>query len=302
MPAFSNSVVVMAQLRANGIQLEYDTFGQRSGRPLLLVMGLGAQMIHWRAEFCELLAAAGHYVIRFDNRDVGRSEKLDAAGVPNVAELLPRALAGEAVSAPYSLDDMADDAWALLDALDIEAAHICGASLGGMIVQTMAINAPQRVKSLTSIMSSTGNPELPPAQPEAIAALLSPPGRDRAETLERSVSVARVIGSPAYPTPEAEIRARAAEAFDRCFYPVGVTRQMAAAMAHGNRVPALRTLDVRALVIHGAADPLVPLAGGLDTHAALRGSRLLVIDGMGHDLPRQVWPQVVEAIDELTAS
>jgi pimeloyl-ACP methyl ester carboxylesterase len=284
------------------LRIEYDTFGERGGRPLLLVMGLGAQMIHWRAEFCEALAAVGHYVIRFDNRDVGLSEKLDAAGVPNVAELLPRAMAGEPVVAPYTLDDMADDAWGLLDALDIEAANICGASLGGMIAQTMAINTPRRVKSLTSIMSSTGNPELPPAQPEAIAALLSPPGRNRDETVERSVSVAKVIGSPAFATPADEIRARAAEAFDRCFYPVGVTRQMAAAMAHGNRAPALSNLDLRALVIHGAADPLVPLAAGLDTHAALRGSKLLVIDGMGHDLPRQVWPQVVGAIDELTAS
>jgi pimeloyl-ACP methyl ester carboxylesterase len=292
----------MAQVRANGIRLEYDTFGARSGRPLLLVMGLGAQMIHWRAEFCAELAKVGHYVMRFDNRDVGLSEKLDALGVPNVAELVPRALAGEQVSAPYSLDDMAADALGLLDALDIETAHVCGASLGGMIVQTMAINAPERIRSLTSIMSSTGNPDLPSAQPEAIAALLSPPGSNREETIERSVRLAKVIGSPAFPTPEAEIRARAAEAFDRSFYPVGVTRQMAAALAHGNRVPRLTQLDVSALVIHGGADPLVPVEGGLDTHAALAGSKLLVIDGMGHDLPRQVWPQVVAGIDELTTS
>lgn len=292
----------MAHVRANGIRLEYDTFGERGDRPLLLVMGLGAQMIHWRSEFCAELAAAGHYVIRFDNRDVGLSEKLDALGIPNVAELMPRALAGEQVSAPYSLDDMAADALGLLDALDIQAAHVCGASLGGMIVQAMAINAPERISSLTSIMSSTGNPDLPSAQPEAIAALLSPPGSNRDETIERSVRVAKVIGSPGFETPEAEIRARAAEAFDRSFHPVGVTRQMAAALSHGNRVPRLKQLAVSALVIHGAADPLVPVEGGLDTHAALAGSKLLVIDGMGHDLPRQVWPQVVAAIDELTAA
>jgi pimeloyl-ACP methyl ester carboxylesterase len=290
----------MANVRANGIQIEYDTFGDRGARPLLLVMGLGAQMILWRREFCEQLAAAGHFVVRFDNRDVGLSEKFDAAGVPDMMTTMTRLAAGEPVTAPYTLDDMADDGFGLLDALDIGNAHICGASMGGMIVQAMAIRAPKRVKSLTSIMSSTGNRELPPSRPEAMAALMSPPGKDRDETIARSISVSKIIGSPGFPTDEEEIRRRAVEAFDRSFYPVGVARQMVAVAAHGNRKPALQELDVPALVIHGKDDPLVPVEGGVDTHAALRRSKLLVIDGMGHDLPRQIWTQVVASVAELT--
>jgi pimeloyl-ACP methyl ester carboxylesterase len=171
-----------------------------------------------------------------------------------------------------------------------------------MIVQAMAIRAPKRVKSLTSIMSSTGNRELPPSKPEAMAALMSPPGQDRDEMIARSVSVSKIIGSPGFPTDEVEIRARAVEAFERSFYPVGVARQMAAVAAHGNRKPGLQKLDVPALVIHGQDDPLVPVEGGLDTHDALRGSKLMLIDGMGHDLPRQVWPQIVAGVAELTRS
>ncbi len=290
----------MAHVRANGIQIEYDTFGDRADRPLLMVMGLGAQMTAWPRGFCEQLAEAGHYVVRFDNRDVGLSEKFDAAGIPDIPGMMMKAAAGEAVTAPYTLDDMADDGFGLLDALDIERAHICGASMGGMIAQAMAIRAPRRLKSVTSIMSSTGNRELPPAKPEAMAALMSPPGQNRDEMITRAISVSRTIGSPAYPATEAEIRERSLEAFERSFYPVGVARQMAAVAAHGNRKPALEKLSIPALVIHGRADPLVPLEAGLDTHAALRGSKLLVIDGMGHDLPRQVWPQIVAGVAALT--
>jgi pimeloyl-ACP methyl ester carboxylesterase len=295
-------VRLMANLSANGIRIEYDTFGDRSARPLLLVMGLGAQMIHWRAEFCEQLADAGHYVVRFDNRDVGLSEKFDAAGMPDIAGMMMKAMAGESISAPYTLDDMADDGFGLLDALDIANAHICGASMGGMIAQAMAIRAPRRVKSLTSIMSSTGNRELPPAKPEAMAALMSPAGKDQDEMIARSISVSKIIGSPGFATDEAEIKARALEAFERSFYPIGVARQMAAVAAHGNRKPSLQKLDIPALVIHGKADPLVPVEGGIDTHEALRGSELLLIEGMGHDLPRQVWPRVVTQITKLTAA
>ncbi|HEY6598882.1 MAG TPA: alpha/beta hydrolase [Pseudomonadales bacterium] len=291
----------MANVTANGIQIEYDTFGKRSQRPLLLVMGLGAQMIAWRNEFCEQLADAGHFVVRFDNRDVGLSSKFDAAGAPDMAAVMSQMLAGEPIKAPYTLDDMADDAFALLDTLDLPRAHVCGASMGGMIVQAMAIRRPQRVMSVTSIMSSTGNRELPPAKPEAAAALVSAPGTDRASVLERAARVAGIIGSPAYPADPEELKARAIEAFERAFYPVGVARQMVAAASHGNRKPALSTLEVPALVIHGRADPLVPVEGGIDTHEALRGSRLMVIDGMGHDLPRQVWPQIVAGIAELTS-
>lgn len=291
----------MPTVTANRITLEYDTFGDAGGRPLLLVMGLGAQMTRWRPEFCELLADAGHFVIRFDNRDVGLSHKFDDAGVPNMAEIFMQAQSGQPVTAPYTLDDMADDAVGLLDALDIERAHVCGASMGGMIVQTMALRHGPRLRSMVSIMSSTGNPELPKSTPEATAALLSPAGTTLDEVLERAVRVARTIGSPGYQdTPEA-IRARAQADYQRGYYPVGVARQMAAIAASGNRRPLLAAVTTPTLVIHGADDPLVPLAGGIDTHEAIPGSRLEVFEGMGHDLPEPLWGDVVRHISEHTA-
>jgi pimeloyl-ACP methyl ester carboxylesterase len=290
----------MARVTANSIAIEYDTFGSRDDRPLLLVMGLGAQLIHWRDEFCTMLSERGHYVIRFDNRDSGLSEKFGQLGIPDMAEMAARLMAGEPAEAPYTLDDMALDALGLLDELEVDSAHICGASMGGMIVQAMALQAPERVRSVTSIMSSTGNPDLPPATDEAMAAMLSPAATNREEAIERTLKVAAVIGSPDYPAPEDEARARAALSYDRSFYPEGVARQMAAVAAHGNRKPGLQALDLPALVIHGAADPLVPVAGGHDTHEALKGSKLLVIDGMGHDLPEPLWPEIVDAIAELT--
>jgi pimeloyl-ACP methyl ester carboxylesterase len=292
----------MANVQANGIRIEYDTFGSRGDRPLLLVMGLGAQMIHWRTEFCQQLADAGHFVIRYDNRDTGLSTKFDAAGAPDMAAIMTQMAEGKPISTPYTLADMADDGFGVLDALDVPVAHICGASMGGMIVQAMAIRNRRRVKSLTSIMSTTGNRELPPAKPEAMAALMSPPGTTRDEVLERSISVSKVIGSPAYPADPAEVRARALEAYERAHYPVGVARQMAAVASNGSRKDALAKLDIPALVIHGKADPLVPVEGGIDTHEALRGSALMVIDGMGHDLPKEVWPQIVAGVTRLTKS
>jgi pimeloyl-ACP methyl ester carboxylesterase len=292
----------MANVQANGIRIEYDTFGRRGDRPLLMVMGLGAQMIHWRSEFCQQLADAGHFVIRYDNRDTGLSTKFDAAGVPDMAAIMTQMAEGKPFDTPYTLVDMADDGFGLLDALDVPAAHICGASMGGMIVQAMAIRDRGRVKSLTSIMSTTGNRELPPAKPEAMAALMSPPGTTRDEVVARSISVSKVIGSPGYPADPAEVRERALEAYERAHYPVGVARQMAAVASNGSRKEALAKLDVPALVIHGKADPLVPVEGGIDTHRALRGSQLMVIDGMGHDLPKPVWGQIVAGITRLTTS
>ncbi len=290
----------MPQARANGIILEYDEFGERAGRPLLLVMGLGAQMTRWRPEFCELLADAGHYVIRFDNRDIGLSHKFDEAGVPDMAQIFMQAQAGEPVTAPYTLDDMADDAVGLLDALDIERAHVVGASMGGMIVQTMAVRHGPRLRSMVSIMSSTGNPDLPKSTPEASAALLSPAGTTLDEVLDRAVSVSRVIGSPVYRDDAEAIRARARADFERSFYPVGVARQMAAIAASGNRRPLLAAVATPTLVIHGKDDPLVPLAGGIDTHEAIPGSRLEVFEGMGHDLPEPLWADLVGRISEHT--
>jgi pimeloyl-ACP methyl ester carboxylesterase len=286
----------MAQITANGISIEYDTFGSESARPLLLVMGLGAQMTRWRPELCGMLADAGHFVIRFDNRDVGLSQKFDDAGVPDMAQIFMRAQSGEPVVAPYTLNDMADDAIGVLDALGIDRAHVCGASMGGMIVQAMAVRHGPRLRSMVSIMSSTGNPDLPSSTPEASAALLSPAGKTLDEVLDRSVSVNRVIGSPAYQDEPEAIRERARADFERCFYPVGVARQMAAIAACGNRRPHLAGVTTPTLVIHGKDDPLVPLAGGIDTHEAIPGSRLEVFEGMGHDLPEPLWPDIVSLI------
>jgi pimeloyl-ACP methyl ester carboxylesterase len=290
----------MPRAATNGIEIEYDHFGDESDRPLLLIMGLGAQMILWDEEFCSQLAARGHWVIRFDNRDVGLSTKLDQAAVPNPLQLMRARLAGEALEVPYTLEDMADDAVGLLDALGLGRAHLVGASMGGMIAQTVAIRHPSRVASLTSIMSTTGSPELPPPKPEAMAVLMTPAPTERRVAIEQHVETARVIGSPGFPFDEARIRARGARLYDRAFYPVGVARQLAAIMGGKSRVEALKSLSVPALVIHGDADPLAPVEGGKETHAAIPGADLLIIEGMGHDLPPQVWPRLVRAIGDLT--
>ncbi|MEJ2132965.1 MAG: alpha/beta hydrolase, partial [Gammaproteobacteria bacterium] len=209
--------------------------------------------------------------------------------------------AGERPKAPYTLDDMADDGVGLLDFLGIDQAHICGASMGGMIVQAMAIRYPQRVLTMTSIMSTTGNPALPPGEREAVEALFSPPAPTREASIDRSLHISSVIGSRGFEVDLEDRRRRAAAAYDRSFFPEGVSRQLAAIAAHGNRKPALADVNIPALVIHGRDDPLVPLAGGIDTHEALPDAELLVIGGMGHDLPRGAWPEIVDAISRTTA-
>lgn len=290
----------MASLQANGIQIEYDEFGSANERPMLLIMGLGAQMTLWDEEFCSMLADRGHRVIRFDNRDVGLSTKFGSTGVPDPLGVVQAFEKGESTKAPYLLKDMADDAAGLLDALGIDSAHVVGASMGGMIAQTFALEHPERTRTLTSIMSTTGHPDLPPATPEAMAILTAPPVADRSEAIERAVAANRVIGSPGIATDETWIRERAGRGFDRSFYPEGSMRQMAAVVASGSRRDALHELRMPALVIHGKEDPLVRVEGGLDTQKAIPGARLLLIDGMGHNLPPAVWPQVTEAIAKLT--
>lgn len=291
----------MPSVTANGIQIEYDSFGDRGGRPLLLIMGLATQMIGWDEAFCEQLAARGHYVLRFDNRDVGLSSKIESAGVPNVLKAMAQAARGEKVSAPYTLADMAADAVGLLAALGIESAHVCGASMGGMIAQTMALRHPERVRSLISIMSTTGNPALPPPRPEAMRALLRPTPAKRAAFIEHMVETWRALAGRGIPFDEARIRAQSARAFDRCYCPTGTVRQMMAIITQDNRKPALAKVRVPALVIHGAEDPLVPVEAGRDTAEAIPGAELLIIEGMGHDLPPAVWPQLVAAISRHTA-
>jgi pimeloyl-ACP methyl ester carboxylesterase len=284
----------MPQASANGIRLEYETFGRAGDRPLLLVMGLGAQMTFWDEEFCGALAERGHCVIRFDNRDVGLSTKFDHAGVPNVAAMMRRG--ADRSSAPYTLDDMADDAAGLLEALGLASAHVCGASMGGMIAQTVAYRHAGKTRSLVSIMSSTGNPALPPPTPEAMTVLMTRPPSDREGAIAASLRAARVIGSPGFPSDEQRLRRRAGAAYDRAFTPLGTARQLAAIYAHGNRAPRLSAVRAPTLVIHGTDDPLVPLAGGRDTAKAIPGAELLEIAGMGHDLPPALWVRLADAI------
>jgi pimeloyl-ACP methyl ester carboxylesterase len=288
----------MAEERAtaNGVEIVYETIGDPSNPPLLLVMGLGTQLIHWDVELCEMFAERGFHVIRFDNRDAGRSTYIDAP-VPNIK----RAMAGLKIDAPYLLDDMADDAFGLLDHLGIEAAHVAGASMGGMIAQTMAIRRPERVLSLTSIMSTTGERRAGRPKLRVWGVLLRRAPRDKDAAVEYFVRVFRMIGSKGFPADEDRIRAHAAEAYDRGHSPAGTGRQLAAIMASGDRTDRLRGLQVPTLVFHGRDDPLIPFRGGRATADAIPGARLIGIPGMGHDLPRQVWPQVVDAVAETAA-
>lgn len=274
----------MAKATANGIELEYEVFGDDDGVPLLLIMGLGAQMVAWDPHFCEALADRGFRVIRYDNRDVGLSTKL-------------------APFAPYTVGDMADDAAGLLDFLGIKTAHIVGASMGGMIAQELAIRHRERVLTLTSIMSTTGAPDIATPTPEAIEALMTPPPREREAYLDHAVRIGRVIqgDSPEFPYNEERARRRAAEAFDRCFNPQGTANQLTAIAASPDRTPRLRELEVPALVIHGSIDALVTPSGGEATAAAIPGAEHLVIEGMGHSLPPMAWPQVVEAVTSLAS-
>ena len=291
----------MPRAHANGIEIEYEEVGDAADEPMLLIMGLAAQLVLWDEEFCTALAERGYRVIRFDNRDVGLSTKLDHLGMPNLLAVMSARMLGQPVAAPYRVSDMAADSAGLLDALEIDAAHVVGASMGGMIAQTMAIEHPDRVRSLTSIMSTTGDPSLPPPAPEAGAVLLSPAPNGREEAIERAVRVFRTIGSPGFPFDEARIRGHAARSYDRCFNPAGAARQLTAVVASGSRKPELRSLRVPTLVIHGSRDPLIPPACGIDTAESIPGAELLMIEGMGHDLPREAWPRIVDAIAALAA-
>ncbi len=254
----------------------------------------------WREELCVLLADAGHYVIRFDNRDIGLSQHFDQFGIPNMMEIFADAQAGKPVKAPYTLEDMARDGEGLLSALHIDKAHVCGASMGGMVAQMMAVHHPERVLSLTSIMSTTGDPSLPPATPEAQQALLTPSGETLDDIIERAVANAHVMGGKGFPIDAEAIKMRAKMDYERSFHPQGVARQMAAIAATGNRRPHLEKLNIPTLVIHGSDDPLVPITGGIDTHEAIPNSTLKIVEGMGHDLPEPAWPEIVESITEHT--
>lgn len=282
--------------RVGDIELTYQTMGDPASPTVLLVMGLGMQLVHWNPDLCRMIAGRGLHVVRFDNRDTGTSTKTQGAPPNLLAALLRRPGA-----ATYAIDDMADDAAGLLDHLGGDAAHVVGASMGGMIAQALAIRHPERVLTLSSIMSHPGERGGGRPRTRALSALLRPGAHDREAYVEQVVRTFRVIGSPGFPLAEEELRRAAAAAYDRSYHPVGVARQLAAILTATDRTPGLRRLRVPTLVLHGQADPLIPVAGGVATARAVPGARLVVVPGMAHDLPRAVWPRLVDELERLTA-
>ncbi len=293
--------VDMKQIKANGITINYEDRGPADGKPLLLVNDYTSTMMSWPQALLDGLQERGFRVIRYDNRDVGKSEKLK--GIPDIAMVAKAVREGTKPDIPYVLDDMGDDGMALLDALGIKRAHIMGISMGGMIVQSMAINHQEKIISATSIMSSTGGPDVPRASDAAMAAL-----QERAASGEREVVIRhsmkgrRVYQSPAYPMSDEALYQKCASEYDHMFYPEGASRQYAAIIADGSRCERLKSVKLPFLVIHGNDDPLVPPGGGIDTAKYVTGSKLVLIDGMGHDLPVELCPRYVELIAELAES
>jgi pimeloyl-ACP methyl ester carboxylesterase len=283
-----------------GVDLEYETIGSPEGVPLLLVMGFTAQLIAWPDAFCTALADQGHFVIRFDNRDCGLSTKFDGVPVDLGAAMAAAIAGGPVADVPYTLSDMAADAVGLLDHLGIDSAHVLGASMGGMIAQTMAIEHPRRVRSLVSVMSSPGELDVGQATPEAAAALLLPPPLDRQSYVEQALTW-QVWHSKKYRNAE-RTQTEAGRAFDRCFYPEGASRQLAAIYASGRRTAGLQSITTPTLVIHGRDDTLISPSGGMRTAELIDGAHLLLLADMGHDVPEELWPVVVSAITAHTTT
>ncbi|MFC7287286.1 alpha/beta fold hydrolase [Herminiimonas glaciei] len=289
----------MKSVKANGIELAYDSFGAEQDEVILLIAGLGTQMIRWTTPFCEELARQAYRVIRFDNRDAGCSTHFDASGTLDFKELASALMAGRRPDVPYTLYDMAADAIALLDVLAIERAHIVGRSMGGMIAQIMASEHPARVLSLTSIMSSTGNPGLPQAAADVMASMMRPrpdPYTDEAGFLSQALAFARRIAGSAYPFDEEAHRILILEEVSRAYDPAGSSRQIGAMAVAGDRRARLASVSQPTLVIHGTDDPLIVPACGKDTARSIPNAELMLIPGMGHDLPQQVCPMVINAI------
>jgi len=282
---------------ANGLELCYQEIGEPDGEPLLLVMGLATQLLGWDERLCSLLAERGFRVVRFDNRDIGRSTKLDQAGAPSLLDTL----SGRRASAAYLLRDMAADSFGLMDHLGWETAHVVGASMGGMIAQTMAIEHPERLRSLVSIMSTTGQRWTGLPTVKAFGVLFSKRPTDREAFIQRGVNTFRVIGSPGYPFDEQHVREVAGRSYDRGQSAAGVARQLHAITSSGDRTSGLQGVSLPATVIHGNRDPLVRPSGGRATAAAIRGARLKIIDGMGHDLPRELYPTFADEIESTAA-
>jgi pimeloyl-ACP methyl ester carboxylesterase len=277
----------MTAISANGITIEYETKGQAGNPAIILVRGLGSQLINWPLALLERLAAEGFFVVVFDNRDAGLSTKFDAAGAIDIADLMARAEAGETLNVPHHLEDMAADVIGLMDGLGIEKAHVAGISLGGMVAQVLAAKHGGRLLSMNSIMSHSGNPDLPAGDPSARAALMrtADDPDDRAAAVEAAFESSMALSGHGYPTPDADRRRMAERVYDRCYCPDGRTRQRAAVVASGNRVELLRTIAVPTQVIHGTDDPLLHIAGGEDTAANIPGAEFHAIVGMGHETP-----------------
>ena len=282
------------------LHIEYESLGDPSHPAIVLIMGLGMQLMAWPDDFCQALVARGYRVIRFDNRDCGLSGRAPGKKRANLLLAMAASALGLPVRTPYTLEDMAGDAVGLMDKLGIERAHIVGASMGGMIAQVLAAKFPQRVLSLTSIMSSSGYRKVSKPSKPARKVLLSRPAdpKDPESVIEYMVHMFGVIGSPGYPSTREELRSRIGHSVRRAYEPAGTARQLLAIIASGDRRKLLRTIAAPTLVIHGAADPLVPLAAGRDTAQQIPGASLLVIDGMGHDLPDPLLPRLVDAIDD----
>ena len=286
----------MTQIKANGVRLEYDERGPKDGTPILLIMGFGSQMTNWPEEFPQALADAGLRVIRFDNRDVGLSQKWDGI-LPVPRDVAATVAAGKKPDIPYTLDDMAADAAGLLDELGIESAHILGGSMGGMIAQLVALNHPEKTRSLISIFSTTGDPSLPRATPEAQASLMAkPPATDRASIIAHTLKGRSTFASTAFAADEDILAERIGANYDRSYYPEGTLRQMAAIIAAPPRTERLKKLAVPTLVLHGSVDNLIPPAGGRHTAACIPGAKYHEIEGWGHDIPLGVIPLLMERI------
>jgi pimeloyl-ACP methyl ester carboxylesterase len=286
-----------SMITVGDLELCYETFGDRTDAPLLLVMGLGTQMIGWPDEFCETLAERGFHVIRYDNRDVGRSTHLSHLAPPSVKQLLLR----DKTAAHYTLADMAGDGVGLLDALGIPAAHVVGASMGGMIAQTMAARFPEHVLSLASIMSTTGHRWKGQPGLRVYPLFLRRPRTHRDAAIEAAMVGFKRIGSPGFELDEAHLRRVAGTAYDRGYDPAGSGRQLAAIIAGGDRTAEVRRITAPTVVIHGTSDVMVRPSGGRATHRAIAGSRMVWIEGMGHDLPRAVWPELIAEIERNAA-
>jgi pimeloyl-ACP methyl ester carboxylesterase len=286
------------QISANGIALEVEDHGSPSGEPLVLVMGLGMQLVAWQPDFVAMLVARGFRVIRFDNRDIGLSQRFDHLGVPNLTLDSIKFAVGMKVKAPYTVADMADDTAGLLGALGIPAAHICGASMGGMIAQQLAVRHPQRVKSLTLVMTTSGSRRLPGPSMKVRSALISRPAdpNDLQSVIEHYVKLYRLIGSPDFPATDDDLNERLGMSVRRSYRPQGTARQMVAIAADGNRTPLLAQIRQPTQIIHGKADPLVPCEAGQDLAAKIAGAEIDLIPGMGHDLPAELWPRFVAGI------